>query len=50
MVYDLGLTSFDHVAIDGTIIKAYNSSFNVIRKTDVKKLIHILENDDFQQR
>ena len=41
LAIDLELTDFDHVAIDGTIIKAYNSSFNVIRKVDVKRLIKI---------
>ena len=49
LAIDLGLTDFDHVAIDGTIIKAYNSSFNVIRKVDVKRLIKILENDDYDE-
>lgn len=50
MAYDLGLTCFDHVAIDGTIIKAYNSSFNVIRKSDVRCLIKILENDNYDEK
>lgn len=50
LALDLGLTDFDHVAIDGTIIKAYNSSFNVIRKTDVKKLLRILENEDYDEK
>ncbi len=50
MAVDLGLTDFDHVAIDGTIIKAYNSNFNVIRKSDVNRLIKILENDDYDDK
>lgn len=50
LAIDLGLTDLDHVAIDGTIIKAYNSSFNVIRKTDVNRLIKILENDNYDEK
>ena len=50
MAIDLNLTEFDHVAIDGTIIKAYNSSFNVIRKSDVNRLINILENDNYDEK
>jgi len=50
LAVDLGLTDFDHVAIDGRIIKAYNSSFNVIRKVDVNRLIKILENDNHDEK
>ncbi len=50
MAIDLGLTDLDHVAIDGTIIKAYNSNFNVIRKTDVNRLIKILETDNYDEK
>lgn len=50
LAVDLGLTDFDHVAIDGTIIKAYNSSYNVIHKSDVNRLIKILENDDYDEK
>ena len=50
LALDLGLTTYDHVAFDGTIIKAYNSSFNVIRKVDVKRLLHILEEDDYDEK
>ena len=49
LALDLNLTDFDHVAIDGTIIKAYNSSYNVIRKSDVNRLLKILENDNYDQ-
>lgn len=49
MAVDFGLTDFDHVAIDGTIIKAYNSNFNVIRKVDVRRLIKILEEDNYDE-
>lgn len=50
MAHDMGLTEFEHVAIDGTIIKAYNSSYNVIHKSDIRRLIKILENDDFDEK
>ena len=49
LAVDMGLTDFDH-AIDGTIIKAYNSSYNVIHKSDVNRLIKILENDDYDEK
>ena len=50
LAVDLGLIDFDHVAFDGTIIKEYNSSYNVIRKFDVNRLIKILENDDYDDK
>lgn len=37
--YDLKITDFNHVCIDGTIKKAYNSNNNVIRKKEVQILI-----------
>ena len=35
----LGLTDFEHIAIDGTIKKAYNSPFNIIKEKDISLLI-----------
>ena len=35
----LGLTDFEHIAIDGTIKKAYNSPFNIIKEKDIRLLI-----------
>ena len=37
--HDEKITDFNHVCIDGTIKKAYNSSNNVIRKKEVQLLI-----------
>lgn len=37
--YDWKITDFNHVCIDGTIKKAYNSNNNVIRKKEVQILI-----------
>ena len=37
---DLKLTDFNHVAIDGTIKKAYNSNNNVIRKKETQILLN----------
>ena len=35
----IGLTDFEHIAIDGTIKNAYNSSFNIIKEKDISLLI-----------
>ena len=35
----LGLTDFEHIAIDGTIKKTYNSPFNIIKEKDISLLI-----------
>ena len=35
----LGLTDFEHIAIDGTIKRAYNSPFNIIKEKDLHLLI-----------
>ena len=35
----LGLTDFEHITIDGTIKKAYNSPFNIIKEKDISLLI-----------
>jgi len=42
--YDYDLTDFFRVAIDGTKIKACNSSFNYITKKDLRRLLCILKN------
>ena len=43
MTVDFLFTDFDYMAIDGTIVKAYNNNFNIIRKLDVMCLIKILK-------
>ena len=35
----IGLTDYEHIAIDGTIKKAYNSPFNIIKEKDIRLLI-----------
>ena len=35
----IGLTDFEHVVIDGTIKRAYNSPFNIIKEKDISLLI-----------
>ena len=35
----IGLTDFEHIAIDGTIKRAYNSPFNIIKEKDINLLI-----------
>ena len=35
----IGLTDYEHIAIDGTIKKAYNSPFNIIKEKDLSLLI-----------
>ena len=37
--YKLGLSDFKHIAIDGTIKRAYNSPFNIIKEKDIRLLI-----------
>ena len=39
MANKLGLTDFKHIAVDGTIKKAYNSPFNIIKEKDIRLLI-----------
>ena len=36
----IGLTDFEHIAIDGTIKNAYNSSFNIIKENEISLLIN----------
>ena len=45
MAKDMGLSEFVDVSVDGTKIKAYNSSFKVIRKHDLKILIKVLKGE-----
>ena len=45
LAYSLGLTDFDYVCIDGTIIKATNSPFNIIYYEDALKLMELLLSD-----
>lgn len=40
-----GFTDFNHVAIDGTIIKANNSNYNVIKKDDLLKIKEIISKE-----
>ena len=35
----MGFTDYEHIAIDGTIKKAYNSPFNIIKEKDISLLI-----------
>ena len=37
-----GFTKFNHIAIDGTIIKANNSNYNIIKAKEIDKLIKII--------
>ena len=45
LTYSLGLTDFDYVYVDGTIIKATNSLFNVIYDDDALKVLELLLSD-----
>ena len=45
MAKDLGLSEFIDACVDGTKIKAYNSSFKVIRKHDLRILIRVLKGE-----
>ena len=35
----IGLTDFEHISADGTIKRAYNSSFNIIKEKDIRLLV-----------
>lgn len=37
-----GITDFDHIAIDGTIIKANNSNYNIIKLKEIELLLNLL--------
>lgn len=45
--YDYGITCFNRVAIDGTILKACNAPFNYITKKDLRRLLIILKNERY---
>lgn len=38
----IGLTDYEHISVDGTIKKAYNSPFNIIKEKDIRLLINII--------
>ena len=38
--YYLSFTTFEHIALDGTIIKAFNSPFNILKMDDITTLIN----------
>jgi len=38
-----GFTKFNHIAIDGTIIKAKNSNYNIIKAKEIDKLLKIIK-------
>ena len=38
--YYLSFTTFEHITLDGTIIKAYNSQFNILKMDDINTLIN----------
>lgn len=38
----LGLTDYEHIAVDGTIMKAHNSKYNVIHEDDLEIVINYL--------
>ena len=35
----IGFTNFEHIALDGTILKAFNSPFNILKMDDIDNLI-----------
>ena len=37
--YYLCFTTFEHIALDGTILKAFNSPFNILKMEDIDTLI-----------
>ena len=39
LAYCLSITDFEHVALDGTILKAFNSPFNILKMDDINTLI-----------
>jgi transposase len=46
MAKDEGFTDFDHIAIDGTIIKSNNSPYNMIRPEEIDLLLDLLNHDE----
>lgn len=43
IAYELGLTKYEHISQDGTIIKSHNSPYNVIKLEEIESLLEILE-------
>ena len=39
LAYCLSITDFEHIALDGTILKAFNSPFNILKMDDINILI-----------
>ena len=39
LAYYLCFTTFDHIALDGTFLKAFNSPFNILKMEDIDILI-----------
>ena len=37
--YCMGITDFNYIALDGTILKAFNSSFNILKMKDIEILL-----------
>ena len=37
--YCIGITDFNYIALDGTILKAFNSPFNILKMKDIKILL-----------
>ena len=40
LAYCLSITDFEHIALDGTILKAFNSPFNILKMEDIDILIN----------
>ena len=40
LAYCLSITDFEHIALDGTILKAFNSQFNILKMDDLEILIN----------
>ena len=49
--YCMGITDFNYIALDGTILKAFNSSFNILKMKDIEILLkhRVLENSSMKQ-
>jgi len=46
MAKDEGFTDFDHIAIDGTIMKSNNSPYNMIRSEEIDLVLDLLNHDE----
>ena len=38
--YCIDITDFNYIALDGTILKAFNSPFNILKMDDIDKLLN----------